>query len=70
MKDTISSKDLQKCAKAASKRAVEHARARHIPYTVQKGRNIIEHQADGSIKIVGTISKAFVKPAAKLYRVA
>jgi hypothetical protein len=70
MKDTISSKDLKKCAKAASKRAVERAQARKIPYTVQKGRNIVEHRADGSTKVVGILSKAFVKPAAKLYRVA
>lgn len=70
MKDNITSKDLEKCAKAASTRAVERAKALRIPYTVQEGLNIVEHRPDGSKKIIETLKRAFVKPSAKRFRVA
>lgn len=70
MKDRISSKDLEKCAQAASKRAVERAKALRIPYTVQEGRKIVEHQPDGSKRIIGILVKAFVKPSARRFKVA
>ena len=66
----ISSKDLEACAKAASKRAVERAKALRIPYTVQEGRNIVEHRSDGTKVVVERLEKAFVRTAKKHYRVA
>ncbi len=66
----ISSKALQACATAASKRAVERAEARKIPYTVQEGRNIVQRNADGTKTVLETLPKAYVKPALKRYRVA
>ena len=69
-KKTISSEELQVCAKAASQRAVERAVAMKIPYTVQQGRNIVEHRPDGTTEIVGTLPKAYVKPTVRNYHVA
>lgn len=70
MKDSISSKDLEKCAKAASKRAVERAKALKIPYTVQEGAKIVEHRPDGTKRIVAKLARAFVKPSARRFKVA
>lgn len=66
----ISSKELDSCARAASKRAVERAKALRIPYTVQEGKQIVEHRPDGSKVVVETLDKAFVRPEKKRYRVA
>lgn len=68
MKNSITSKDLEKCAKAASKKAVERAKALRIPYTVQEGKKIVEHQPDGSIQVIGMLEKAYVRPKKKHYR--
>ena len=65
----ISSKELETCAKAASHKAVRVARAQKVAFTVQQGRSIVQHRADGSKKVVGTLTKAFVRPALKNYRV-
>jgi hypothetical protein len=69
-KTNISSKALSACAKAASTQAVRTAKANNVGYTVQKGRSIVRHNADGTTETVGTLPKAYVKPAAKRYRVA
>jgi hypothetical protein len=69
-KTTISTEELQACAKAASKRAVERAEALKIPYTVQQGRDLVEHRPDGTTKIVGRLPKAYVKPAVSRYHIA
>jgi hypothetical protein len=69
-KTELSSKELQACATAASKRAVERARARKISYTVQEGRNIVQRNADGTKIIIETLPKAFIKPTTKRYRIA
>ena len=66
----ISSKDLDACAKEASRQAVQSAQANKVPYTVQEGRNIVQHQTDGTKKVVGTLPKAYVRPLSKSYRVA
>ena len=63
-------KDLNVIAKAASRRAVERAKAMRIPYTVQEGKNIVEHLPDGSKRVIGTLDKAFVRPSQKTYKVA
>jgi len=68
LKREISSKELQACAKAASKQAVERAKAMNIPYTVQEGLSIVQHFSDGTTKVVGTLSKAYVKPATRRYQ--
>ena len=68
-KETISREELQVCARAASKRAVQRAEAMKIPYTVQRGRSIVEHFPDGTTKIVGRLPKAYVKPAVSRYHV-
>jgi hypothetical protein len=70
LKDHISSRDLETCAKAASKRAVERAKALRIPYTVQEGKNIVEHRPDGSKVIIETLDNAFVRVKEKRYRIA
>jgi hypothetical protein len=69
-KTTITREELQECALAASRRAVERAKALRIPYTVQQGRNIVEHRPDGSEVIVGRLEKAYVKPTATRYHIA
>ncbi len=69
MKNTITSRELAACAQAASKRAVERAQAKQIPYTVQEGRNIVKHAADGSTIIVQTLPKAYVKPTSKHFKI-
>jgi hypothetical protein len=66
----ITSKELDSCAKAASKRAVERAKALRIPYTVQEGKRIVEHRPDGSTVVIETLDKAFVRADKKRYRVA
>jgi hypothetical protein len=66
----LSSKKLNACAKAASKQAVRNAKENNVSYTVQEGRNIVQHRADGTKKVISTLPKAYVKPAAKSYRVA
>ena len=70
MKAQISSKELAICAKAASTRAVKRAQAQKIPYTVQEGRNIVKHAADGSKKVTHTLPKAYVKTNSKRFHVA
>lgn len=66
----ITGKELNACAQAASKRAVERAKALRIPYTVQEGRSIVKHHSDGTKEVIGTLDKAFVRPEKKRYRVA
>jgi len=66
----ITSEELKECASAASKEAVQRAKANGIAYTAQRGRDIVQHRADGTTKVVGKLPKAYVKPAAKRYRVA
>ena len=69
MKHDLSSDELKTLARAASKRAVERARAMKISYTVQEGKRIVQHQPDGKKKIIGQLKKAFVKPSQKSYRI-
>ena len=69
MKETITSKELIACAEAASRRAVERAQAKQIPYTIQEGRNIVQHAADGSTKIVQILPKAYIKPTSKHFKI-
>jgi hypothetical protein len=69
-KTKITSKDLRDCAKAASTQAVRNAKASNVPYTVQEGRRIVQHQSDGSKTVVGQLNKAYAKPAGKRYKVA
>lgn len=69
-KTKISSKALSACAKAASTQAVRDARASKVDYTVQEGKSIVRHRSDGTKRVIGTLPKAYVKPAAKSYRVA
>jgi hypothetical protein len=66
----ISKKALSTCARKASVRAVKKAKASNVAYTVQQGRSIVQHSPDGTTEVVGMLSKARVKPAAKRYRVA
>lgn len=66
----ISSKELNACAKAASKQAVRNAKENNVPYTVQEGKNIVQHRSDGTKRVISTLPKAYVKPAVKSYRVA
>jgi hypothetical protein len=66
----ITSEELSICAIAASKEAIRRAKANGIAYTSQQGRNIVQHRADGTTKIIEILPKAFVKPAIKRYRVA
>ena len=61
MREKISSKELMACADAASKRAVERAKARQIPYTVQEGKKIVQYSPDGRTKVLQTLPKAYVK---------
>ncbi len=68
-KTNISSKALSACAKAASRQAVRTAQANKVSYTVQKGRSIVQHRPDGTEEIIGTLPKAYVRPATKRYRV-
>ena len=68
LKSEITSEELRACAKAASTRAVERAQAQRISYTVQEGRNIVRHLPDGSTEVIETLSKAFVKPKTRRYR--
>ena len=69
MKEIITTKELQKCAQAASKRAVDRAKAKHISYTVQEGRNIVRHIADGTTEIIQTLPKAYVKVNNKHFKI-
>ncbi len=66
----ITSEELSTCATAASKAAVKRAKDNGIAYTAQRGRDIVQHRADGTTKVIDTLPKAFVKPAIKRYRVA
>ncbi|QBG48148.1 hypothetical protein EGM51_12355 [Verrucomicrobia bacterium S94] len=68
-KTNISSKELSACAKAASTEAIRKAKANDVSYTVQEGRSIVQHRSDGTKRVVGTLPKAYVKPAEKRYRV-
>ncbi len=67
---TISSKALSACAKAASTQAVKTAKANNVDYTVQEGRKIVRHSSDGTKEIIGTLEKAYIKPAIKHYSMA
>lgn len=65
----ISSKELETCAKAASRKAVRIAQEKKVPYTVQDGLKIVQHRADGTKKVVGALSKAYVRPSVKSYHI-
>ncbi len=65
----ITSEELSTCATAASKEAVKRAKEAGIAYTAQQGRKIIQFRPDGSKKVITTLSKAFVRPDVKRYRV-
>ena len=69
MREELSSNELNTLAHAASKRAVERAKALRIPYTVQEGKRIVEHRPDGSKKVIGNLPKAFVRPSSKTFKV-
>ena len=70
MKSEISSKKLAECAKAASKRAVEHAQVQGIPFAVQEGKKIVLYHADGHKELLETLPSAYIKPAKKRYKIA
>ena len=58
----ITSEELKECASTASKEAVKRAKANGVAYTSQRGRDIVQHRADGTTKILETLPKAFIKP--------
>ena len=69
MKSNISSKELAGYAKAASRRAVEHAKAQGISVASQEGRKIILSHADGTKEVLQTMPKAFVTPEKRRYKI-
>jgi ribosomal protein L32 len=70
MKSEISSKELARCAKAASRRAIDRAKAQGIPFAVQEGKQILLHHADGHKELLETLPQAYLKPSKKRYKIA
>jgi len=69
MRETITTKELEECALAASKRAVDRAKAQKIPYAVQEGKKIVRHTADGTTTVIQTLPKAYTKVDSKHFKI-
>lgn len=61
MKEDITTEELARYAKKASKRAIERAKALRVPYTVQEGRRIVKHYPDGRKEVLDVLPRAYVK---------
>jgi hypothetical protein len=69
MSETITTKELEECARLASKRAVDRAKAQKIPYTVQEGKKIVRHTEDGTTTVIQTLPKAYIKINSKHFKI-
>lgn len=68
MRNEISSKELATYAKAASKRAVERARALGIAVVSREGENVVKRHPNGHVEQLGTFPHAYSKLPRKRYK--
>jgi len=68
MRETISTKKLAVCAKAASKRAIERAWALGTPVVCLDGNRMLRRYPDGREELIRTLPQTYVKTTRKRYK--
>jgi hypothetical protein len=65
----MTTKDLDRSAKKASKKAVADAFSKGFPITVQQGKRIVKIFPDGREETITNLERAYIKSEKKIFKV-
>ncbi len=65
----MTTKDLSRSAKNASRKAVADAFSKGLPITVQRGKRIVKVFPDGTEELISNLERAYVKADKKSFSI-